>query len=128
MSKAKSKPYTRCDEAATIAAGPGSSQAATTDVRSVSSASHPGKCRRPQASRVTLAKSCCSNNSYGDGLAHRFGLHVGLPDVLKLFERSVQSVTHRRNRLRSERSRLHQGMNLHGRQPSAERAMVVKNN
>jgi hypothetical protein len=67
-------------------------------------ACHPGKCSRPQASRVTLAKSCRSNNSSGDGLAH----HVGLPGVLKLLERSVESVTHRRNRLRSERSGLHQ--------------------
>jgi hypothetical protein len=71
-------------------------------------ACHPGKCSRPQASRVTLAKSCRSNNSSGDGLAHHVGLHVRLPGVLKLLERSVESVTHRRNRLRSERSGLHQ--------------------
>src|SRR5258708_652966 len=60
-----------------IAAGPGSSQAASSGTEDlVSSACYPGKCRRPQASRVALAKSCCSNNSSGDDLAHHVGLHV----------------------------------------------------
>jgi hypothetical protein len=71
---------------------------------SVSSACHPGKCRRPQASRVTLAKSCRSDNSYG----HNFARHFRLPGLLKFFESGFESITHQRNRLRVERSRLYE--------------------
>ena len=52
-----------------------------------------------QASRITLTKSCRCDNSSGDGFAHRLPL---------AFAGSVESFTHRRNRLRFERSGLHE--------------------
>src|SRR5262249_19439776 len=52
-----------------------------------------------QASRITLTKSCRCDNSSGDGFAHRLPL---------AFARGVESFTHRRNRLRFERSGLHE--------------------
>jgi hypothetical protein len=81
------------------------------------------KCSRPQASRITLAESRRSNNSTGHDLAH----HVSRPGVLKLFESGFESFAHGRDHFRSERSRLHQWTNLHGRRPSAAPAMVPRN-
>ncbi len=69
------------------------------------------ECGFPQASRITLTKSCRLDNSLGDDFAH----HVRLTGVLKLLEGSLESLTHCRNRLRIERSRLHEWTNWHGR-------------
>jgi hypothetical protein len=52
-----------------------------------------------QASRITLTKSCRCDNSSGDGFAHRLPL---------AFAGGVESFSHRRNRLRFERSGLHE--------------------
>jgi hypothetical protein len=63
--------------------------------------SRPSKRGCQQASGVTLAKVRRGNNPSGNDFAH----YVGLASGLKLFEGGFESVTHRRNRFRIERSR-----------------------
>jgi hypothetical protein len=56
-----------------------------------------------QASRITLTKFCCGNDSCGNALPH----HVRLASTLKLFERGFESFAHRRNCLGVEPSRFY---------------------
>jgi hypothetical protein len=60
----------------------------------------------PQANRVTLTDSCRSNNSLGDDFQHQFRL----AGVVKLFESSFESFTHRRKRLGFKLSRFYEGL------------------
>src|SRR5258708_452298 len=60
----------------------------------------------PQANRVTLTDSCRCNNSLGDDFQHQFRL----AGVVKLFEGSFESFTHRRKRLGFKLSRFYEGL------------------
>jgi hypothetical protein len=66
-----------------------------------------------QASRVALTGSGRRNNSSGDD----FTRHFRLAGFVKLAAGCIERFTHRRNRLRLERSRLQERMNWHGRYP-----------
>src|SRR5258708_32756760 len=74
--------------------------------------------RLPEADRITLTKFCCCNNPPGDS----FPGHVGLAGVLKLFDGAFDSFAHRRNRLRIERSRVHERTSRHSRRPLEHQA------
>jgi hypothetical protein len=56
----------------------------------------------PQTNWVTLTDACRRNELLGDDFEHKFRLS----GVVKLFEGSLVSFTHRRNRLRFEASML----------------------
>src|SRR5437899_12234535 len=78
---------------------------------------HPSKRGCPQANRVTLATACRRDNSVGDDFEHQFRL----TGIVKLLAGSLESLTHRRNRLKFERCvfrpscRLYERTVRHGR-------------
>jgi hypothetical protein len=80
------------------------------------------ECGCPQASGVTLTKSCGCYNSSGDDFAYR----LALSGVAQLPKGGFEGIAHRRDFLVSKPTRFYERANRHGPFPQVERGYGVE--